>query len=609
MVLSFAGTAGSVTLDKQLNSGGEWGIERVKFADGTIWDRMELNSRFLASFRTSGNDTITGTWMDDTILGGAGNDSLEGYDGADTLDGEGGDDILAGGSGDDIYRYGLNGGNDIVSDYAWYHGSYDILELGAGIAQSDVTFSRASTPGGDLVMPIGAGSVALDNQLNAGGEWSIDLVRFADGSSWTAEQLNTHLFAALSTAGADTIDGSWRDDVLNGAGGNDIVIGNEGNDVLDGGAGDDRIEGGAGDDIYLYAADSGNDVISEYTWWTGSFNRLILGAGITTSEVRATVSTADQADVILTFTGHTGSITIENQILGDGTWGIDTIEFADGTIWDPATLINVMFASMSTPGDDVISGTPGNDVIASGMGNDIIKGGNGADDLSGGPGVDGNDTLTGSDSADIIAGDAGNDTIDARDGNDVVSGGIGNDMIKGGNGSDDLAGGLGTDRLEGGGSDDIYRFNAGDGQDTIYDNNEGWWYGNWTLFDGGNDRLELAAGINPADIDVVEQGADNLLLKVRGTSDQILLQGVVSTTQRRLEAVQFADGTVWTHADLMQRAMAPTPGDDVFYAGVSPMTISGGDGNDTLTGSDGDDALSGDAGNDTLLGGNGNDIL
>ncbi|MEJ7928095.1 VCBS domain-containing protein [Sphingobium sp. AN641] len=99
----------------------------------------------------------------------------------------------------------------------------------------------------------------------------------------------------------------------------------------------------------------------------------------------------------------------------------------------------------------------------------------------------------------------------------------------------------------------------GDGQDTIYDNNEGWSYGNWTLFDGGTDRLELGTGISPANVDVVKQGANDLLLKVRGTSDQILLQGAASASQRRIETVRFADGTIWTHDDLIALSLITPP--------------------------------------------------
>src|SRR5690606_13380112 len=94
-----------------------------------------------------------------------------------------------------------------------------------------------------------------------------------------------------------------------------------------------------------------------------------------------------------------------------------------------------------------------------------------------------------------------------------------------------------------------------------------------------------------------------------------------------LNAIEFADGTVWdidTVKGLVQQggegadqlygyAGADTlnglGGNDTLYGAAGNDTLSGGDGNDNLQGQDGDDIVSGDAGNDTLYGQNGNDVL
>ncbi|KDN15714.1 hypothetical protein BGI40_06925 [Snodgrassella communis] len=72
----------------------------------------------------------------------------------------------------------------------------------------------------------------------------------------------------------------------------------------------------------------------------------------------------------------------------------------------------------------------------------------------------GSTRVVGGKQADVIFGGKGNDDITGGAGNDYLFGGAGNDTLRGGTGNDILAGGDGVDR---------YYFNAGDGQDKIYD--------------------------------------------------------------------------------------------------------------------------------------------
>ena len=60
-----------------------------------------------------------------------------------------------------------------------------------------------------------------------------------------------------------------------------------------------------------------------------------------------------------------------------------------------------------------------------------------------------------------------NNTIDAGIGNDVIYAGAGNDTVNAGTGNDILIGGTGSDKLTGGSGCDTYKFNLGDGYDTI----------------------------------------------------------------------------------------------------------------------------------------------
>jgi hypothetical protein len=70
---------------------------------------------------------------------------------------------------------------------------------------------------------------------------------------------------------------------------------------------------------------------------------------------------------------------------------------------------------------------------------------------------------------DTLVGGAGDDQISGGKGDDFILGGSGNDILRGDQGSDILIGGLGNDVLHGGVGSDIFLHNAGDGQDTISD--------------------------------------------------------------------------------------------------------------------------------------------
>lgn len=74
-------------------------------------------------------------------------------------------------------------------------------------------------------------------------------------------------------AGRDFLHGGEGDDAIFGGRGDDILVGNAGNDTLDGGSGndllragsgDDSVTGGAGCDVFVFAAGSGHDVITDF---------------------------------------------------------------------------------------------------------------------------------------------------------------------------------------------------------------------------------------------------------------------------------------------------------------------------------------------------------
>lgn len=435
LVITFDGLPGSVTLDNQLDHGADWGIDRIKFAEGTSISADELNARLFAAQATDGDNVIIGSWRDDLILGDLGNDELHGGHGNDTLDGGGGNDVLYGWYGAETYRYSPGGGDDFVSDFAYVWGSFDTIEFASGIAPSALRFARSTVDPSDMIITFGgiAGSITIDNQLEHGADWGIDQLKFSDGPVLTTDEMNARLFASLSTAGDDVINGSWRIDHLTGGAGNDLIRGHDGADTLDGGPGDDRLEGGAWHDTYVYALGGGHDVVSEFNYVWGSNDVLRLGAGILPAGVTVSQDGTDASDLVLTFTDG-GSITIDNQLYGGVEWGIDTVQFANGEAWTFAQMRAGLI--LATNGNDSIAGTEGPDSFRGVAGDDVLSGLSGDDKLLGDLG---NDQLKGGLGADKLDGGFGDDILEGGDGTDTLSGSAGSDMIYG-----DLRGPQGT---------------------------------------------------------------------------------------------------------------------------------------------------------------------
>lgn len=104
------------------------------------------------------------------------------------------------------------------------------------------------------------------------------------------------------------------------------------------------------------------------------------------------------------------------------------------------------------------------DLLLGGVGEDSLHGQAGNDWLDGGAD---DDTLKGGVGQDTLIGGSGDDPALGGVGDDRIMAGAGNDRAQGGAGTDELRGGTGDDRLDGGAGIDVYRWVAGDGNDTI----------------------------------------------------------------------------------------------------------------------------------------------
>ncbi|MBB6564111.1 Ca2+-binding RTX toxin-like protein, partial [Acidovorax soli] len=276
--------------------------------------------------------------------------------------------------------------------------------------------------------------------------------------------------------------------------------------------------------------------------------------------------------------------------------------------------------------DNTFSGSGGNDVLDGGDGNDAIYGRDGDDNLNGGRG---NDSLVGEAGNDILNGNAGNDTLYGSNGSDVLNGGDGDDTLYsnglygGGAGSDvdRLEGGAGNDNLVGGFGSQTYVFGRGDGQDSVTNYADAW-NGIADPTVGKQDVLQFKAGVTANDVTITREG-ENLVIKIKGTSDQVAVQSYfsqdgLSNQGYAIDAIRFSDGTSLNPVQVKALMLLGSEGrdtitgygtDDVSDGKADNDTIYGRGGNDSLSGGNGEDYLDGEGGNDTLNGGAGNDTL
>ncbi|WP_339762041.1 calcium-binding protein, partial [uncultured Hoeflea sp.] len=570
-----AGDGGSVTILDTVSGGYEKGVEAIVFADGTTWDRSfytdPVNQTGRAPINgTNGNDTLYGTSNDDTFVGGLG------------------DDTVNSGAGSDTYVYASGDGNDYIDDESGSTTNVDILKL-TDLNADDVTLSRSGVHARILVNSTGH-IITLDEQFfSSSAHWGIEQIEFADGTVWDRTQIK---------------DNSW----IRGTAANDTLYGTSNDDTFAGGLGDDTVNSGAGSDTYVYASGDGNDYIDDESGSTTNVDILKL-TDLNADDVTLSRSGV-HARILVNSTGHI--ITLDEQFFSSSAhWGIEQIEFADGSVWDRAQIEEASEWINGTAGDDYLNGTAGNETIRGLAGDDHLDGLDGDDILLGG---DGNDTLNGGAGNDVLAGQGGTynqadyegirsdfsfirnpdasvtvtssawgtDTLTDIDGvwfvgeakqydlDDLIDYDSFDTLDTGTSGDDDLTGTAGNDAILG-----------GEGDDTLYGG-------------AGDDLLDGQGGTyNQVDYD----GAASDYTFIRNADDSITVSHATygTDTLKNIDGVWFYGESAWYDLN----ALAPDPN---TYVGTGNSGYFGGTtGDDTIifTGGTGN-YVSADAGNDII---------
>ncbi len=447
-VYDFINPTGSLTL----NGGFGNDVLTVGPLDSLLTAPITLNGE-------GGNDALSGALVSVglTLNGGIASDTLTGGSGNDVLNGDADTDTLTGGAGSDI----INGGTSANTLIETADLSMELTPTTLTMRSGAVVVSTDTISGISGVLFTGGPSAnVLDLTTFVPSSGVLCTIVGGGGHVTIVGTNNIDFITANSTVGVSVIGGSGNDvittgsgnDRVDGGGGNDSILGGAGNDLLVGSGGDDTINGGSGSDTINGL--TGNDSIL-----CGTDNDTV-NAG-------------------------TGNDTVFGELGDDKIFGgtdNDVLNGGDGR--------DSLFGDA---GNDIVNGDVGNDLVRGSLGIDTLDGGAGTDrqseegdtnmtvvgmtysspllattpeapinverfDLSGGanPNVldarlaSGFVILNGLGGNDTILGSAFNDTLFGGDGNDVITGGAGIDVISGGIGNDAISGGAGIDVIDGG---------------------------------------------------------------------------------------------------------------------------------------------------------------
>jgi Ca2+-binding RTX toxin-like protein len=605
LVITVISTGKTITVNREFANAGP--LATITFSDGVSWSYEQIKQMLLDQQSAANGGSVYGydglgyNTSDDTLVAGLGGK------------------YLSGGDGNDTYVFASGDGNATIEDLST--SGADALVL-TDIPVSDVSIVRVGTSN-DVVLTMSAGdSITIKNQL--GGNGTIESIQFSDGTVWTA----THVAALVGDSGSGQVP-------IMGTSGNDTLGGTSADEIIDGGAGDDAIAGGAGSDTYLFGVGSGNDTITEYSGDSGADTAKLIDLN-----VADVMFTRRGNDLVIAINSTGETLTAVNQF--NGTYGIEQVQFADGTVWDRSQIANAAWYR-GTSGDDSISGTSGDEIFDGGAGNDAIAGSSGSDTYIFGVGS-GNDTITeyswdsGTDKAKLIGLNVADVTL-TRSGNNLLIGinstgetltavnqfaGYGfeqlqfadgtvwdsaaiaaNAWVVGTSGNDSITlatdgatviPGLGNDTLSvsGTGADTII-FSQGDGHDTLTNPGSGY---------VRSDLLYLIDSLS-SDVQLTRSGnAMSLTILPTGDTFTVSYQFWNNSTDYGINQIKFSDGTIWDRSVIAENAwIRGTTGNDSITPPANGVTIDAGQGDDYLnisgTGSDTIIFAQGD-GHDTL---------
>ena len=611
---------------------------------------------------------LFGSAGDDTLRGGSGGDLLFGLGGDDILDARGGFDLLFGGRDEDTLTGGdsddqaFGGAGD--DTFVWNPGDdtdlneggrgTDTVQVnGGGGAEAFTTTANGSRVRFDRIDPA---PFAIDIGT------SENLVLNANGGDDTFSA--TGDLAPLITT---TVDGGAGRDTILGTNGADVLLGGIDNDVVDGQQGDDVAFLGAGEDTFQWDPGDGSDIVegqgdADTMVFNGSGGNEIFEASANGQRVLFTrnlgniVMDLDDVETVdLNALGGTDTITV-NDLSGTDVVGFDgdLAGVLGGTAGDAQPDIVVVNGTNGPDTIDIVGAGTSASVL--GLPTEVnITNSEGANDSLVVNALDGDDAVT----ATSLPAGVIELTIDGGDGADQLFGSQGADAFLGGDNDDDIFGDNGNDLALMGGGADAFRWDPGDGNDTI----EGQDGTDSMLFVGSNtsEDIDIAANggrvrffRNVANVTMDLDDVETIDFRALGGADNVVV-GDLSGTDLTQNSIDLAGPNGGGDGQADTVTVNGTNGADVFGAAggsggidvsglsadvsiLSPeqatdrltlnslggddtvdtsalagdgiqLTMNGGLGDDVAVGSEGNDLINGGDGNDVALMGSGDDTF
>lgn len=182
-------------------------VDRFLFADGGELSYEQLLARGFDLYGTAGADDISGTSIVDRIRGHLGGD------------------LLAGGGGGDTYFFNVGDGADTIVENP-DPSAIDVLQFGTGIEPAG---TRVTRTGDDLVVSLSStGDGVTLRAWFTDSQRPIERTQFADGTTWSAAELESRLVAANQPPVAVDDAANVQEDVALVASGN--VLANDHDD-------------------------------------------------------------------------------------------------------------------------------------------------------------------------------------------------------------------------------------------------------------------------------------------------------------------------------------------------------------------------------------------
>ena len=446
---------------------------------------------------------------EDILNGTAAADNLQGGAGRQTINGLGGDDTLTGGAGDDVFRFAAGAGSDRITDFGT---GDDRLLFEGGLFANLAAVQAAATESGDNL------EIALSDTETL----TLLGARLNDLSASTVTTLDAKGTDTSNSAPTGLrIDGTVRQGQQLSA---DISALRDADGLPDGAEGyryqwqRSEADGtfadieNATEQTYTVAmADVGQrlQVVVRYTDGNDT-NETLTAATVSAAVSNADDPVIDEANTQTDIAGDDFLRSGADADILDGGDGTDRVSYSSDSA-DIEINLETGTGKGGTAEGDVLIGIEN---ITSGSGNDIITGNNKDNDLLG---LGGNDTLDGGAGNDLLNGWFGDDSLIGGEGDDQVFGGLDDDRLDGGDGNDFLDGEWGDDILTGDSGNDLFRFEPGDGSDTITD------------FGTGNNRLLFEDGLF-ANLEAVRTAAtqtdDGNLEIALSETETLTLEGV-----------------------------------------------------------------------------------